>query len=137
MDTNSAQTKTITQDQIINPWNVNGAVVDGKQQAIDYDKLIEQFGTKRIDKDLLERFETLTGKKCHIFLRRGVFFSHRELGMILDRYEKKKPFFLYTGRGPSSTSMHLGHRSTISIIMIINHSIHSIANITNTQISMS
>ncbi|CAJ0761608.1 18027_t:CDS:10 [Entrophospora sp. SA101] len=104
-----AQTKTITQDQIINPWNVNGAVVDGKQQAIDYDKLIEQFGTKRIDKDLLERFETLTGKKCHIFLRRGVFFSHRELGMILDRYEKKKPFFLYTGRGPSSTSMHLGH----------------------------
>ncbi|CAH1765465.1 15001_t:CDS:10, partial [Entrophospora sp. SA101] len=109
MDTNSAQTKTITQDQIINPWNVNGAVVDGKQQAIDYDKLIEQFGTKRIDKDLLERFETLTGKKCHIFLRRGVFFSHRELGMILDRYEKKKPFFLYTGRGPSSTSMHLGH----------------------------
>ncbi|CAJ0836652.1 16819_t:CDS:2 [Entrophospora sp. SA101] len=98
MDTNSAQTKTITQDQIINPWNVNGAVVDGKQQAIDYDKLIEQFGTKRIDKDLLERFETLTGKKCHIFLRRGVFFSHRELGMILDRYEKKKPFFLYTGR---------------------------------------
>nr|CAG8472309.1 3125_t:CDS:10 [Entrophospora candida] len=109
MDINSAQTKTITQDQIINPWNVNGAVVDGKQQAIDYDKLIEQFGTKRIDKDLLERFETLTGKKCHIFLRRGVFFSHRELGMILDRYEKKKPFFLYTGRGPSSTSMHLGH----------------------------
>jgi tryptophanyl-tRNA synthetase len=33
----------------------------------------------------------------------------RELGKILDCYEKKKPFFLYTGRGPSSTSMHLGH----------------------------
>jgi tryptophanyl-tRNA synthetase len=29
--------------------------------------------------------------------------------MILDRYEKGKPFFLYTGRGPSSGSMHLGH----------------------------
>lgn len=29
--------------------------------------------------------------------------------MILDRYEQKKPFYLYTGRGPSSDSMHLGH----------------------------
>jgi len=28
---------------------------------------------------------------------------------ILDRYEQGKPFFLYTGRGPSSDSMHLGH----------------------------
>lgn len=27
----------------------------------------------------------------------------------MDRYEQKKPFFLYTGRGPSSDSMHLGH----------------------------
>ncbi|KAJ9076764.1 tryptophan--tRNA ligase [Entomophthora muscae] len=38
-----------------------------------------------------------------------MFFSHRELDRILDQYEKKKPFFLYTGRGPSSDSMHLGH----------------------------
>ena len=34
---------------------------------------------------------------------------YRELHIILDRYEQKKPFFLYTGRGPSSASMHLGH----------------------------
>lgn len=32
-----------------------------------------------------------------------------ELNLILDRYEQKKPFYLYTGRGPSSDSMHLGH----------------------------
>ena len=31
------------------------------------------------------------------------------MGGILDAYEKKAPFFLYTGRGPSSESMHLGH----------------------------
>jgi tryptophanyl-tRNA synthetase len=36
-------------------------------------------------------------------------YYHRELNRILDRYEQKKPFFLYTGRGPSSSSMHLGH----------------------------
>ncbi|KAH9161538.1 tryptophanyl-tRNA synthetase, partial [Lactarius sanguifluus] len=45
----------------------------------------------------------------HILLRRGMFFSHRDFNIILDRYEKGKPFFLYTGRGPSSDSMHLGH----------------------------
>lgn len=36
-------------------------------------------------------------------------FSHRDLGLILDKYEKGVPFFLYTGRGPSSDSMHVGH----------------------------
>lgn len=35
--------------------------------------------------------------------------SGREFDKILDRYEQGKPFFLYTGRGPSSDSMHLGH----------------------------
>jgi len=34
---------------------------------------------------------------------------YREFDKILDRYEQGKPFFLYTGRGPSSDSMHLGH----------------------------
>jgi len=97
-------------EQIVTPWDVQGSVdVDGKQQAIDYDKLIDQFGTRRIDDALLKRFETLTGRRPHIFLRRGMFFSHREFDKILDRYEQGKPFFLYTGRGPSSESMHLGH----------------------------
>ncbi|ORY03429.1 tryptophanyl-tRNA synthetase [Basidiobolus meristosporus CBS 931.73] len=101
--------KPATQEQNITPWEVEGAVVDGKAQAIDYGKLIEQFGTRPIDEALLSRFEKLTGRKPHIFLRRGIFFSHRELTQILDRYEKGKPFFLYTGRGPSSDNMHLGH----------------------------
>lgn len=35
--------------------------------------------------------------------------NFRDLSLILDRYEKGKPFFLYTGRGPSSGSLHLGH----------------------------
>ena len=42
-------------------------------------------------------------------LRRGIFFSHRELNTILDMYAAGKKFFLYTGRGPSSDSMHMGH----------------------------
>lgn len=63
--------------QNVTPWEVEGAVVDGVQQAIDYNKLIAEFGTRPIDEALLERFETLTGVQPHIFLRRGTFFSHR------------------------------------------------------------
>ncbi|KAF5372873.1 hypothetical protein D9758_001553 [Tetrapyrgos nigripes] len=101
---------TESHDQVVTPWDVQGSVSsDGKQQAIDYEKLIAQFGTRRIDDALLERFEKLTGHKPHILLRRGMFFSHREFDKLLDRYEQGKQFFLYTGRGPSSDSMHLGH----------------------------
>lgn len=97
-------------EQLVTPWDVQGSVsADGRQLAIDYDKLIVQFGTRRVDAELLERFEKLTGHKPHPLLRRGMFFSHREFDKILDRYEQGKPFFLYTGRGPSSDSMHLGH----------------------------
>ena len=64
-------------EQVITPWDVEGAIVDGKQIGIDYNKLIEQFGTKRIDEELLARFERVTGHRPHLLLRRGMFFSHR------------------------------------------------------------
>ena len=101
------QANTIAQD--VNPWSVSGEIVDGVAVAINYNKLIDQFGTKPIDTALLERFQKVTGKKPHKYLRRGIVFSHRDLNLILDRYEKGQPFFLYTGRGPSSDSVHLGH----------------------------
>ena len=53
--------------------------------------------------------EKVTGKIPHRFLRRGIFFSHRDLNQILDLYEQGKKFYLYTGRGPSSEALHLGH----------------------------
>ncbi|TPX49471.1 tryptophan---tRNA ligase [Synchytrium endobioticum] len=95
--------------QLVTPWDVQGQVVHGKQKGIDYDRLIQDFGTQRVSPDLLTKLETLTGKKPHRFLTRNLFFSHRELDVILDRFEKGKPFYLYTGRGPSSDSMHVGH----------------------------
>ncbi|KAI1322523.1 tryptophanyl-tRNA synthetase [Xylariaceae sp. FL0255] len=96
--------------QSVDPWNVKGEVgEDGKVKAIDYNKLVDEFGTRLIDQTLLDRFERVTGKKPHRFMRRQIVFSHRDFEVILDRYEKKEPFFLYTGRGPSSDSMHVGH----------------------------
>lgn len=95
--------------QKVTPWEVEGAVVDGVAQGIDYTNLIKQFGTRPVSPETLARFEQVTGHVPHRFLRRGVFFSERDLGRILDLYEHGEPFFLYTGRGPSSDSMHLGH----------------------------
>jgi tryptophanyl-tRNA synthetase len=94
-----------TNDDVVDPWNVSAK----SEKGIDYNKLIERFGSSRIDAPLIERIERITGKPVHHLLRREIFFSHREMGMILDCHEQKKPFFLYTGRGPSSEAMHLGH----------------------------
>lgn len=68
-----------------------------------------KFGSSKIDQALLDRFEKVIGQPVHHLLRRGIFFSHRDLDIILTNYEAGKPFYLYTGRGPSSQSMHLGH----------------------------
>ncbi|KAK9483696.1 hypothetical protein V1527DRAFT_498218 [Lipomyces starkeyi] len=108
-DTPTAPSDQSEHAQLVTPWEVGGAVVDGKAQEIDYDRLIEAFGTKKVTPELLERFERVTGHRPHRLLRRGVFFSERDLDSILTRYEEGKPFFLYTGRGASSESMHLGH----------------------------
>ncbi|KAL0269107.1 UNVERIFIED_CONTAM: hypothetical protein PYX00_006942 [Menopon gallinae] len=92
-------------EDFVDPWNV----VSSSDTGIDYDKLIKRFGSSRIDDELLKRFEKVTGTAVHHLLRRGIFFSHRDLHLILNQYESGKPFYLYTGRGPSSGSMHLGH----------------------------
>ena len=92
-------------DDIVDPMRVECTTAAG----VDYNKLILRFGSTRIDESILQRIERITGKPVHHLLRRGVFFSHRDLNVILDQYEANKPFFLYTGRGPSSSSMHLGH----------------------------
>lgn len=85
--------ETKPKEQIVDPWTVES------EGAIDYDKLISSFGSQRLTDDIIERMERLTGKKVHRFLRRGIFFSHRDLTQLLDLYEQGKKFYLYTGRG--------------------------------------
>jgi len=91
------------QEQVITPWEVSSV---GK---IDYMKLVNQFGTELLNQDILERFKRITGKDLHPWLKRGIFFTHRGFDKWLDAYENGEPIFLYTGRGPSSDAMHLGH----------------------------
>ncbi|KAL4929896.1 uncharacterized protein BDV17DRAFT_281085 [Aspergillus undulatus] len=98
------------QEQDINPWSVAGATdAEGNAIGFDYEALSKKWNTSLIDQALLDRFEKVTGHKPHRWLRRGLFFSHRDFDRILTKKEKGEPFFLYTGRGPSSGSLHLGH----------------------------
>lgn len=85
----------------VTPWNVTGRV--------DYAKIVEQFGCKSIDTVLVDRIERLTGQTAHHLLRRGIFFAHRDLNELLDAHERGEPWYLYTGRGPSSEALHVGH----------------------------
>lgn len=87
------------EEMVVTPWEVSG--------KIDYDKLIQQFGTQPITEGLLKKIKKHTGK-LHLQLRRKLFFSHRDLDWILDQYEAGQKFGLYTGRGPSGP-VHLGH----------------------------
>jgi len=90
------------EEMVVTPWEVRG--------KIDYDRLIKEFGTERITPDLKQRMYKIT-KETHIMLERDYFFSHRDLNWILDEYDKKNKFTLYTGRGPSGHT-HIGHLPT-------------------------
>ncbi|MFH1637588.1 MAG: tryptophan--tRNA ligase [Candidatus Woesearchaeota archaeon] len=86
----------------VTPWDVKG--------EIDYKKLIEEFGTEALNDEILERIEKHAGE-LHLFLKRKLFFSHRDLKWLFDEYEKGNKFYLYTGRGPSGKT-HIGHLIT-------------------------
>ena len=90
----------------VNPYDVEG--------EIDYDRLITEVGIKKIDKKILTRIEKITGE-IHPYLRREIFFAHRDLEKLIDAYDSGKKFFLYTGCGPSGP-IHLGHYSVWSFV---------------------
>jgi len=56
----------------------------------------------------LARIHHLAGGELHPLLQRGVFYSHRDLGALLDEFANGRPFFLYSGRGPSGP-LHTSH----------------------------
>lgn len=82
------------------PWEVSGRV--------DYDKIMTKFGTEPIDQNIIKSLASLTGGEVHFMLRRGIFFTHRDLGWLLQQVKGGEKFYLYTGRGPSDHT-HIGH----------------------------
>jgi tryptophanyl-tRNA synthetase len=86
-------------DMKVTPWEVSGEV--------DYDKLMVKFGVEPLTNNLEKKIAKYAGF-MHMQLRRGVYISHRDLGLWISEYEKGKKVGLYTGRGPSG-NVHLGH----------------------------
>lgn len=89
----------MAEDFDVTPFDVEGQV--------DYDRLIDKFGTEEIDEELKERFFSLAGDE-NLYMKRDFIYSHRGLDKALDEYEEEDGFFLYTGIGPSG-KMHIGH----------------------------
>jgi tryptophanyl-tRNA synthetase len=83
------------EDMKVTPWEVEG--------EIDYNRLIKEFGTSKIDEKISKKIE-----KLHPILRRGIYFSHRDFDKWLDNFKAGKKVSVITGRGPSE-KMHLGH----------------------------
>lgn len=92
----------MTEKPEITPWEVSNEFKEA-----DYDKVANEFGAKLIDDSMIERIRSIAGD-VHPFLSHRIFFSHRDLDIALDEYQKGNKFYLYTGRGPSG-KMHLGH----------------------------
>ena len=91
----------------ITPWEVD--VSGSAKGTFDYDHIIEQFGCQKFDQSFTEKIQEVTKELPHVFLRRNLCFAHRDFDKILEMYKEGKKFYLYTGRGPSSEAMHLGH----------------------------
>ena len=53
----------------VTPWEVKG--------EIDYDLLMQKFGTSPIDDALMERLSTYG--ELHPMLKRGIFYTHRDV----------------------------------------------------------
>ena len=83
----------------VTPWEVEGIV--------DYEKLIVEFGVKKLTSRELELTKEAIGE-LHPLIERGVFYAHRDYDVFLRKYIAGEPTALYTGRGPSGY-VHLGH----------------------------
>ena len=74
------------------------------------DQFVAEFGAQRITEDLLSSLRQVAKvERLDPLLERGVFYAHRDLPQLIKRLENNQPTYLYTGRGPSSEAMHLGH----------------------------
>ncbi len=61
-------------------------------------------------------------------MRRGMAFSHQDLSKIFDAVEKGIPVYLYTGRGSSTESMHLGHLIPFKLTKYLQDALNCIIN---------
>lgn len=81
-------------------------------------KLIREFGCEQLIASDIARIYSLPNHTSNIpsdqkllqhLYNSHMLVSHRDLHSLLDSYRDGQPFYIYTGRGPSSGSLHIGH----------------------------
>ena len=88
----------------VTPFDVNA--VDG--QCLDYQAVIRQFGCTEMTEELLKQTEDIIQVPLHTVMQRTVC-SHRGFDELLKHHTSGGKWYIYTGRGPSSSGLHLGH----------------------------
>ena len=100
--------KTIIDSDIITHESVKCV----NKTGVDYSKTVKDFGCQLITTEILDKIKHVTKEtKLHSFLERNIIFAHRDFDKLIDKCIEtgKNDFYLYTGRGPSSDALHLGH----------------------------
>lgn len=75
----------------------------------NYDILVDNFGLKTIDDDLITKLKNVTNTDVHHLLSRQIFYAHQDFDKIIEAKAAGKEIYIYTGRGPSAEALHLGH----------------------------
>ncbi|XP_053397616.1 tryptophan--tRNA ligase, cytoplasmic-like isoform X2 [Mercenaria mercenaria] len=94
----------------VDPWRA----ISRTEHGFNYDEIIERLNCKKIDRQLIEKMEVLIRRPVHHLISRNIAVSHRDMDRIMEGFKVSQgiwndSFYLYTGRGPSSKTMHLGH----------------------------
>lgn len=66
------------------------------------------FNSTGFTPELLERIKKVV-PRLYELIEKGIVINHRDLGDIIDCVENGREIYIYTGRGPSNTSLHFGH----------------------------
>lgn len=88
---------------VVTPWKVV------MNDNFSYQELLDQFGLKHIDEDIINRLKKISDEPINHLLLREIFYAHQDFDIILSHVEKGGSIYIYTGRGPSSEALHLGH----------------------------
>jgi tryptophanyl-tRNA synthetase len=87
-------------------------VESNDKTGLNYQTVVETFGCQLINDELLDKIRKVSNQpKLHSFFENDIFFAHRDLDKLMDNCLKHNSnnFYIYTGRGPSSPNLHLGH----------------------------
>jgi tryptophanyl-tRNA synthetase len=108
----TAESGDIESGPEITPWSVKteeGGDINDERVL----KNVTEFGAKFFTSNSFKRMETITGQRVPHWVRRNIIASGRDMDEFFDMMERYKcgdiKVFAYTGRGPSTEAMHLGH----------------------------